>query len=91
MAMRRKNPERQDTMWVAVSDMARRRCGRKASNRDWKTKTDTRARIARMKDGLTRPACKVENAMDLGSRITVAAEVHWIRTRAYATGYSTGC
>jgi transposase len=54
----------------------RKRRGKKVSNKDWKSKTDSHARIARMKDGRTRMAYKVENAMDIQSRITVAAEVH---------------
>jgi len=56
--------------------MDRKRRGKKASNKDWKSTSDTHARIARMKDGRTRMAYKVENAMDVQSRITVAAEVH---------------
>ena len=56
--------------------MDRKRRGKKASNKDWKSKTDAHARIARMKDGRTHMAYKVENAMDIQSRITVAAEVH---------------
>jgi transposase len=65
------NPTPQD-----LQRMDRKRRGKKASNKDWKSKTDTHARIARMKDGRTRMAYKVENAMDIQSRITVAAEVH---------------
>ena len=65
------NPTPQD-----LQRMDRKRRGKKASNKDWKSKTDTHARIARMKDGRTHMAYKVENAMDLQSRITVAAEVH---------------
>ena len=65
------NPTAQD-----LQRMDRKRRGKKASNKDWKSRTDTHARIARMKDGRTRMAYKVENAMDVQSRITVAAEVH---------------
>jgi transposase len=65
------NPTPQDLQW-----MDRKRSGKKASNQNWKSKTDSHARIARLKDGRTHMAYKVENAMDLGSRITVAAEVH---------------
>ena len=49
---------------------------KKVSNRRWKSRTDSHARIARLKDGRTRMAYKLENAMDIESRITVAAEVH---------------
>ena len=56
--------------------MDRKRRGKKVSNRNWKSKTDGHARIARLKDGRTRMAYKVENAMDIESRITVASEVH---------------
>jgi transposase len=65
------NPTPQD-----LQRMDRKRRGKKASNRDWKSKTDSHARIARLKDGRTHMAYKVENAMDVKSRITVAAEVH---------------
>jgi transposase len=65
------NPTPQD-----LQRMDRKRHGKKASNKDWKSKTDSHARIARLKDGRTHMAYKVENAMDIQSRITVAAEVH---------------
>ncbi len=56
--------------------MDRKRRGKKVSNRQWKSKTDSQARIARLKDGRTHMAYKVENAMDIESRITVDSEVH---------------
>jgi transposase len=65
------NPTPQD-----LQGMDRKRRGKKVSNQDWKSKTDSRARIARLKDGRTHMAYKIENAMDIQSRITVAAEVH---------------
>jgi transposase len=65
------NPAPQD-----LQRLDRKRRGKKASNKQWKSRTDADARIARMKDGRTRMAYKVENAMDVQSRITVAAEVH---------------
>lgn len=65
------NPTPQD-----LQRLDRKRRGKRASNKDWKSKTDTNARIARMKDGRTHMAYKVENAMDVQSRITLAAEVH---------------
>ena len=65
------NPTPQD-----LQRMDRKRRGKKLSNRNWKSKTDGHARIARLKDGRTHMAYKVENAMDIESRITVASEVH---------------
>jgi transposase len=65
------NPTPQD-----LQRMDRKRRGKKVSNRNWKSKTDSHARIARLKDGRTHMAYKLENAMDIESRITVAAEVH---------------
>jgi transposase len=65
------NPTPQD-----LQRMDRKRRGKKVSNRHWKSKTDSHARIARLKDGRTHMAYKLENAMDIESRITVAAEVH---------------
>jgi transposase len=65
------NPTPQD-----LQRMDRKRRGKKVSNRHWKSKTDGQARIARLKDGRTHMAYKVENAMDIDSRITVASEVH---------------
>ncbi len=65
------NPTPQD-----LQRMDRKRRGKKASNREWKSRTDSHARIARLKDGRTHMAYKVENAMDVQSRITVASEVH---------------
>jgi transposase len=56
--------------------MDRKRPGKKVSNRTWKSKTDGDARIARLKAGNTHMAYKAENAIDIESRITVAAEVH---------------
>ena len=56
--------------------MDRKRPGKKVSNRSWKSKTDGDARIARLKAGNTHMAYKAENAVDIESRITVAAEVH---------------
>jgi transposase len=54
----------------------RRRKGKKLSNKDWKSSTDSEARITKMKDGTTRLAYKAENAVDLQSGVIVAAEVH---------------
>ncbi|MEO6325202.1 MAG: transposase, partial [Thermoanaerobaculia bacterium] len=65
------NPKAQD-----LQRMDRKRKTKKVSNRTWKSESDGDARIARMNAGNTRMAYKVENAIDIESRITVAAEVH---------------
>lgn len=48
---------------------------KKVSNDDWESKTDPDARIAKMKDGRTHLAYKVEHAVDLESDLVVAAVV----------------
>jgi transposase len=45
---------------------------KKVSNEEWKSPVDEDARIARMKDGTTQLAHKVEHAVDLGSGALVA-------------------
>lgn len=65
------DPTQQD-----LQRMDRKRSGKKVSNRTWKSKTDGDARIARLKAGNTHMAYKAENAIDIESRITVAAEIH---------------
>ena len=45
---------------------------KKASNQDWKSPSDEDARIAKMKDGSTHMAHKVEHAVDLASGALVA-------------------
>ena len=45
----------------------RKRKGKKTSNKEWKSKTDEDARIARMKNGTTRLAHKAEHVIDLDS------------------------
>ena len=54
----------------------RKRKGKKLSNRQWKSRSDKQARIAKMKNGSTRMAYKAENAVDVESGVIVAAEVH---------------
>jgi transposase len=54
----------------------RRREGKKVSNEEWKSATDSDARIAKMKDGRTHFAYKAENAVDVESGIIVAAEIY---------------
>ena len=52
------------------------RKGKTLSNEEWVSKTDPDSRIAKMKDGTTHLAYKVEHAVDLASDFVVAAEVH---------------
>jgi transposase len=54
----------------------RKRPGKKLSNEDWESPTDSDARIARMKDGRTRLAYKPEHAVDLDTGAILAAPVH---------------
>ena len=50
--------------------------GKKLSNEDWQISIDPDARIAKMKDGRTRPAYKPEHAVDLDTGAIVAAPIH---------------
>jgi transposase len=47
----------------------------KASNAEWESATDTDARIAKMKDGRTHMAYKLEHAVDFGSSAIVGVTV----------------
>lgn len=49
---------------------------KKVSNRDWASKTDDEAKIAKMKDGRTHLAYKVSHAVDLDTDVVVSAEIH---------------
>jgi transposase len=53
----------------------KKRKGKKVSNDDWKSPIDGDATIAKMKDGTTHLAYKVEHVVDLESDIIVAAEI----------------
>jgi transposase len=54
----------------------RKRKGKRTSNKDWKSKTDADARIARLKDGRTRLAYKAEHVVDMDTGAVLAAEIH---------------
>ena len=54
----------------------RKRKGKKLSNEDWTSATDSDAKIARMKDGTTHLAYKPEHAVDLDTGVIVAAPIH---------------
>jgi len=54
----------------------RGRKGKKVSNKQWKSPTDSEARIAKMKDGRTHFAYKAEHAVDVDSDLLVTAEIY---------------
>ena len=54
----------------------RTRKGKKTSNRDWVSPTDSDARIVRLKDGRTRLGYKAEHAVDLETGAVVAADLY---------------
>lgn len=54
----------------------RKRKGKRTSNREWKSKTDADARIARLKDGRTRLAYKAEHVVDMDTGAVLSAEIH---------------
>lgn len=54
----------------------RTRKGKKTSNREWVSRTDPEARIAKLKDGRTRLAYKPEHVVDLETGAILAAAVH---------------
>ncbi|HJS07389.1 MAG TPA: transposase [Pirellulales bacterium] len=54
----------------------KQRKGKKVSNEDWVSETDSDARIAKMKDGTTHLAYKAEHVVDLDSEVIVAAEIY---------------
>lgn len=62
-----------------LSRIDRKRKGKRLSNKDWESPTDPDARIARMKDGRTRLACKPEHAVDLGTGAVAGLRcIRWI-------------
>lgn len=52
------------------------RKNKKVSNQEWVSSTDADSRIAKMKDGRTHLAYKVEHAVDLKTNLVVAATIH---------------
>jgi transposase len=52
-----------------------KRKGKTCSNQDWKSKTDSESKIAKMKDGRTHLAYKAEHVVDLESEFLLAAEI----------------
>ena len=55
--------------------MDRRRQGKKASNKEWQSKTDPDSRIAKMKDGRTHLAYKAEHTVQLDSQAIISTHV----------------
>jgi len=56
--------------------MDRKRKGKKVSNQDWVSPTDTEARIVRLKDGRTRLGYKAEHVVDLETGAVVSADLY---------------
>jgi len=54
----------------------RSRHGKKTSNKEWKSATDSDARIAKLKDGRTRMAYKTEHAVDLETGAVVGVSIY---------------
>jgi predicted ArsR family transcriptional regulator len=54
----------------------RKRKGKWLSNAEWASPADPEARIAKLKDGRTRPTYEPEHAVELDTGAIVAVEVH---------------
>ena len=54
----------------------RKRAGKRTSNEEWRSATDSDARIAKLKDGRTRLAYKSEHVVDLETGALVGVSVH---------------
>jgi len=54
----------------------RTRAGKRTSNKEWESRTDSDARIAKLKDGRTRLAYKSEHVVDLETGALVGVSVH---------------
>jgi len=54
----------------------RSRAGKRSSNKEWESATDSDARIAKLKDGRTRLAYKSEHVVDLETGAVVGVSVH---------------
>jgi transposase len=53
------------------------RQGKKVSNDDWESKSDSDSRITKMKDGRTHLAYKAEHALDLETEMILSAEIYY--------------
>ena len=56
--------------------MDRKRTGKKTSNTEWASPTDSDARIVRLKDGRTRLGYKAEHVVDIETGAVVAAQLY---------------
>ena len=56
--------------------MDRKRKGKKTSNKEWASPTDSDARIVRLKDGRTRLGYKAEHVVDIETGAVVAAQLY---------------
>ena len=56
--------------------MDRKRKGKKTSNEEWASPTDSDARVVRLKDGRTRLGYKAEHVVDLETGAMVAAQLY---------------
>jgi transposase len=65
------NPTEED-----VRRFDRSRKGKRSSNKEWESATDSGARIAKLKDGRTRLAYKSEHVVDLETGALVGVSVH---------------
>jgi transposase len=54
----------------------RSRAGKRVSNEEWESRTDSDARVAKLKDGRTRLAYKSEHVVDLETGALVGVSVH---------------
>jgi transposase len=54
----------------------RKRAGKRISNEEWESRTDSDARVAKLKDGRTRLAYKSEHVVDLETGALVGVSVH---------------
>jgi transposase len=54
----------------------KKRQDKKVSNEEWKSPTDSDARITKMKDGRTHLAYKAEHVVDLESELILSANIH---------------
>jgi len=54
----------------------RSRAGKRISNEEWESRTDSEARVAKLKDGRTRLAYKSEHVVDLETGALVGVSVH---------------
>lgn len=67
--------ENEDPSDEEIRRFDKNRKGKKVSNEDWISSTDSSSKIARMKDGTTHLAYKAEHVVDMDSGMILGAEV----------------